>query len=183
MSLSPLTERCSEKFAKKLIGRTNMDDALKRLDKLTQEEFRMVVAQNLKATHIVDESVANMAVALDNRVSSVGDRVVGVDDRVARVDDKVASIDAMVASVDDRVVVIDDKVAEVLHGAQIHFQSSLRIVFINLNRSDGKETKQVMKQTANDIKRSSSPGILLPRPTVYCRWPAATGRSTLALSP
>ena len=179
MSLSPLTERRSEKFAKKLIGRTNMDDALKRLEKLTQEEVRMAVAQNLKATYIVDESVANMAVALDNRVSSVGDRVVGVDDRVARVDDKVASID-------DRVVVIDDKVAEVLHGAQIHFQSSLRIVFINLNHSDGKETKKVTKQTANDIdlaKRSSSSGILLPRPTVYCRWPAATGRSTLALSP
>ena len=117
MSLSPLTERCSEKFAKQLIGRTDMNDAFQRLDKLTQEEVRMAVAQNLKATHIVDDRVANMAVALDNRVSSVGDRVVGVDDRVARVDDKVASIDAMVASVDDRVVVIDDKVAEVLHGA------------------------------------------------------------------
>ena len=138
MSLSPLTERCSEKFAKQLIGRTDMNDAFQRLDKLTQEEVRMAVAQNLKATHIVDDRVANMAVALDNRVSSVGDRVVGVDDRVAKVDDrvtriddkvasvddkvasvddKVASIDAMVASVDDRVVVIDDKVAEVLHGA------------------------------------------------------------------
>ena len=34
-----------------------MEDALKRLDKLTQEEARMAVAQNLKATHTVDERV------------------------------------------------------------------------------------------------------------------------------
>jgi hypothetical protein len=39
-----------------------------------------------------------------------------------------------------------------------HFQPSLRL--FNLNRSDGKEAKQVIKQTANDVdlaKRSSSP--------------------------
>ena len=51
-----------------------------------------------------------------------------------------------------------------------HFQPSLRL--FNLNRSDGKEAKQVIKQTANDVdlaKRSSSPNILLLRPTVYCR--------------
>jgi hypothetical protein len=42
----------------------------------------------------------------------------------------------------------------------------------NLNRSDGKDAKQVMKQTANDIdlvKRSSSPCISLLKPTVSCR--------------
>ena len=31
-----------------------MDDALKGLDKLTQEEARMAVAENLRATHAVD---------------------------------------------------------------------------------------------------------------------------------
>jgi hypothetical protein len=46
-----------KKYGKKLIGRTDMEDALKRLDKLTQEEARMAVAQNLKATQIVDERV------------------------------------------------------------------------------------------------------------------------------
>ena len=35
---------------KRLIGRTDMEDTLKRLDKLTQEEARMAVAENLKAT-------------------------------------------------------------------------------------------------------------------------------------
>ena len=58
-----------------------MEDALKRLDKLTQEEARMAVAQNLKATHTVDE-----------RVRGVANMAVAIDDRVARVDDKIAEV-------------------------------------------------------------------------------------------
>jgi archaellum component FlaC len=130
-----MTKRNSEKYMKKLIGRTDMGDALKRLDRLTQEEARMAVAQNLTATHAVDEcvkGVANTMVAIDNRVAGVDDRVAGVDDRVARVndrvagvddrvasvDDKVKGIDARLASIDDKVQVVDDKV---IHGAQIIF--------------------------------------------------------------
>jgi hypothetical protein len=141
-STSALTERCSEKYGKKLIGRTDLEDALKRLDKLTQEEAQMAVAQNLKATHTVDErvrGVANTVVAIDNRVASVGDRVAvvddrvaGVDDRVACIDDKVDIVDNKVDSVDDKVkgidanvagvghsvMAVDDKVAEVINGTQ-----------------------------------------------------------------
>ena len=53
-----LIERSLEKFGKRLIGRTEMEDGLKRLDKLTREEAWMGIAQNLKATHAVGESVA-----------------------------------------------------------------------------------------------------------------------------
>jgi hypothetical protein len=98
---------------KRLIGRTDMEDALKKLDKLTDEEARMAVAQNLKATHNVDErvrGVANTVVAVDNRVADVDDRVAGVDSRVACVEDKVASVDHTVK-------MVGDKVAEVVHGA------------------------------------------------------------------
>ena len=48
-----------------------MEDALKKLDRLTQEEVRMTTAQNLKATHTVVGTVA----AIDNRVASVDDKV------------------------------------------------------------------------------------------------------------
>ncbi|KAF8496224.1 hypothetical protein F5888DRAFT_1946627, partial [Russula emetica] len=81
-----------KKYGMRLIGRTDMEDALKRLDKLTHEEARMAIAENLRATHAVD------------------DRVAGVDDRLANV---------------------NDKVTEVIH--------------------DGKEARQVMEQTANDV--------------------------------
>jgi hypothetical protein len=44
---------CPAKFLKKLIGKKEMEDALKRLDKLTQDEARMAAAEILKLTHIV----------------------------------------------------------------------------------------------------------------------------------
>ena len=56
-----------EKYAKKLIGKTEIEDALKRLDKLTHEEAWMGIAQNLKATHAVGERVG----VVDDRVAEV----------------------------------------------------------------------------------------------------------------
>jgi hypothetical protein len=49
--LNLVTYFFSEKFLKKLVGKRDIEDALGRLDKLTQDEVRMAVAQNLKATH------------------------------------------------------------------------------------------------------------------------------------
>ena len=78
----------SEKYMKKLTRRTEIEDALKRLDKLTQEEARMAAAQNLKIAHTVDkrvEGVAGTVVAIDNRVAGVDDRVKVVDKKVMEV--------------------------------------------------------------------------------------------------
>ena len=69
-----LTERCSEKYVKKLFGRTGIEDALKRLEKLVHEEAWMGIAENLRATHTVHESVKGVAdtvVAIDNGVAEV----------------------------------------------------------------------------------------------------------------
>jgi len=68
----------SVKYLRKLIGRAEIEDALNRLDKLTQEEARMATTQVLKATHSVDD-----------RVRGVDDRVAGVDGRVKAIDGKV----------------------------------------------------------------------------------------------
>jgi hypothetical protein len=48
------------KFLKKLIGKKEMEDALKRLDKLTQDEARMAAAEILKLTHLVDNKVTSL---------------------------------------------------------------------------------------------------------------------------
>ena len=72
-----------------------MEDALKRLDRLTQEEARMAAAENLKATHAVDtrlQGVADTVIAIDKRVADVDDRVVTVDDRVKVVDNRVLEV-------------------------------------------------------------------------------------------
>jgi archaellum component FlaC len=104
--MSRLTERCSEKFGKRLIGRNDLEDGLKRLDKLTQEEARMATAEVLRTTRAIEE-----------RVTDVGEQVLVVDDKVAGVDNRVAGVD-------NRVAGIDDKVAEVIEGAQIIFSQT-----------------------------------------------------------
>ena len=70
------------------MGKTDMEDALKKLDRLTQEEARMIMAENLRATHAVNENVRGVT----EQVLAVDDEVAGVNDRVANVSDKVAKV-------------------------------------------------------------------------------------------
>ena len=65
------------------MGKTDIDDALKRLDKLTQEEVRMATAQLLKLTR-------------------------GVDDKVTRIDDDVKGINGKVKDIGDTVKLVLD---------------------------------------------------------------------------
>ena len=50
----------SAKFLKKLTGKKEMEDALKRLDKLTQDEARMAAAEILKLSHIIFNCIAGV---------------------------------------------------------------------------------------------------------------------------
>ena len=65
-----------------------MEDALKRLDVLTHEEARMMIAEDLRATHAVDERVMGVA----EQVLAVDDRVADVNGRVANVNNKVTEV-------------------------------------------------------------------------------------------
>ena len=58
-----------ERFMKKLVGRSDIEDALRRFDKLTQEEGRMAAAEGLRATHAVGDG---MKVAI-NKMDAVLD--------------------------------------------------------------------------------------------------------------
>ena len=95
MLIEPFSENYVKKLMKKLIGKNDIDDALKRLDRLTQEEARMASAQILKITNAIDREVGEIAdhvLVVDDRVASVDERVAGVDERVAGVDSKVAAV-------------------------------------------------------------------------------------------
>jgi hypothetical protein len=52
-----LTYFLLERFVKKLLGKNDIEDALKRLDTLTQEEARMATAQVLNVTQRMDNKV------------------------------------------------------------------------------------------------------------------------------
>ena len=72
------TELRIEKFLKKLAGRTDLEDALERLDKLTQEEARMALAEVLRITHSVHDEVK----VVDGKLGSMGDKVQSVSEKV-----------------------------------------------------------------------------------------------------
>ena len=46
-----ISQRIIEKFAKKLLGESEVEAVLQRLDRLTQDEARMTVAQTLSVVH------------------------------------------------------------------------------------------------------------------------------------
>jgi hypothetical protein len=46
-----LVEHRAEKFAKKLLGESDVEAVLQRLDRLTQEEARLTVAHTLEVVH------------------------------------------------------------------------------------------------------------------------------------
>jgi hypothetical protein len=97
--IEPFSENYIKKLIKKLIGNNDIEDALKRLDRLTQDEARMASARLLEIKNAIDSEVREIA------------------DNVLVVDDRVASVDERVADVDDRVKVVDDKLVAVIDGA------------------------------------------------------------------
>jgi hypothetical protein len=99
-----LAELFVEKYVKKLVGRTDMKHALRRLDELTQKGARMAVAQFLKATHAVDyesTEVVDKVLYINNKGARVDDRVVGVDSRVTDGNGRVVNDNDGVKAIDE----------------------------------------------------------------------------------
>ena len=63
-------------FVKKLVGRADMENALKRLENMTLEETRMTGAEALKAIHDVKRMIQDMLQGANVRVKNVGDNVI-----------------------------------------------------------------------------------------------------------
>jgi hypothetical protein len=59
----------------KLIGYTDIDDALRRLDKVTQKEALAVAAQALDAAHRFHDEVIHVTSEVDSRVKDIDSRM------------------------------------------------------------------------------------------------------------
>ncbi|KAH9013202.1 hypothetical protein EDB85DRAFT_2296384 [Lactarius pseudohatsudake] len=119
----------AKKFVKRLVGRRDIEDALQKLDRLTQEEARMATAEVLRLTHSVGDKVKGVGSQVegvskgvqdvDEKVEGVDERVQGVDERVQGVDDRVHGVSERVHGVDERVQGVDERVQGVderVHG-------------------------------------------------------------------
>lgn len=81
---------------KKLAGRTDVEDALQRLEKVTVEEARMAAAEALKAIHGVG--------------NKVGDGVLGIHDAVKAVENRVRDVEGMIQGVGSMLQGVDERV-------------------------------------------------------------------------
>ena len=87
----------------------DLEDSLKKLDRLTQEEARMALSEVLKITHNTRDEVK----VVDGKVEMAGDKIVDVGTKVEVVGDKVDDVDDKVDAVGDKVDDVSDKVGDV----------------------------------------------------------------------
>jgi len=101
------------------MGNTDIEDAVQKLDALTQEEARIASAELMKITHGMDG------------------KVMGVDDRVKRVDERVQDVGGDVQDVGDKVDEIDGRVQGLGSGVK-DIGDSVQGVGDNVQRLDHK---------------------------------------------
>jgi len=82
---SSLADHVLEIFFKKLVGKTNVEDAFLRLESLTKEESLMTVAKNLEVTFDVDgnvKKIQGLAEDINNKVQVIEGATESIDQNV-----------------------------------------------------------------------------------------------------
>ncbi|KAH9007378.1 hypothetical protein EDB83DRAFT_2323812 [Lactarius deliciosus] len=120
--------------ARKLAGKAGLEDAIKKLNRLTQEEARMALAEVLKITHIVRDDLR----VVDGKVESIDDKVEDMGGKVNDMGDKVDNVGDKVEDIGDRVRCVDEKVQVVIDDG-----NEARLVTT--------EAKVIIQQTANSV--------------------------------
>ena len=95
-----------EKYLKRLIGRADLEDGMKKLDKLTNEEVVMAITQLREVTHNIDN------------------RVTRVDEGVSRVEENVVVVRGDVQIVNETIKSVGDKVQTMADGERRLFSES-----------------------------------------------------------
>jgi hypothetical protein len=103
-----------EKFLRKLAGMADLEAALKKLDRLTQEEARMALAEVLRITHDIRDEVK----VVDGKVESVDDKVDDLGVKVEDIGGKVEDICDNVEDIIDKAQCVDERVQVVINGAR-----------------------------------------------------------------
>ena len=96
-----------------MIRRTDLEDGIRTLDKLTNEEVAMASAQLLKVAHNIDNNVTE------------------VNEGVRRVDENVLVVKSEVQIVNDGIKAVDDKIQSMADGAQ-HLFSRGSVSYLTL---------------------------------------------------
>ncbi|KAH9009054.1 hypothetical protein EDB85DRAFT_2283296, partial [Lactarius pseudohatsudake] len=167
------TDRRAEAYLKKLIGRKDVEDALQRLDALTQEETRMAAAEVLVIARSIDDKVKDVGdkvkdvgdkvKEVDCKVKEVDEKVEAVDDRVQVVDVKIDGIDNKIRTVDSKVHVVDHKVGSVIQGVK---ETGVAIQQVVNQVIDLNSLEKLVSLTGNELRKDLRKWISPPDPSV-----------------
>jgi hypothetical protein len=91
------------------MGNSDLEDGLKELDKLTQEEVWMAQAEQLKVTHSVDEKVTDV----DKGVKAIDETVKGIEGEVRNARSDMQGVGIKIEGVEESVQAVQDDVKDV----------------------------------------------------------------------
>jgi hypothetical protein len=110
----------------------DVEDALQRLDNLTQEEARMAAAEALTITRSIDDKVNDV----DERLEGVDEGVQSIGIKVNGIEDQMQIVGGKVEGVDGRVKIVGHKVSLVIQGeSSIHCPPDRTSAFYSLRCS------------------------------------------------
>jgi len=127
---------------KRLVGRTDIEDALQRLDTLTNEEGQMTTARNLEVTHHVDGNVAT----IKEVIQDVDGNVKVMKELASEVDGNVKAIKELTRDVDGNVVAIK----EVIHDVDSNIKAATELTHVV--NSNVMTIKEVIDDVDSNIK-------------------------------
>jgi peptidoglycan hydrolase CwlO-like protein len=129
------------------MGKTEVEDALERLDMLTKEENLMTVARTFKATHEVNEVtqhvdtkvtvIEEVVQQVDGNVRATQDNVVEIQELTHHVDGNVMEIQELAYDIKEGTCTINDNVKVTKDGARIfqflHTRTDHSLLFVKSN--------------------------------------------------
>jgi hypothetical protein len=141
---------------KRLMGKTEVDDALERLNMLTQEENLMTVARTFEATKHVDTKVTVIEEALqqvDGNVRATQELTHHVDDNVMEIQELTYDVHADVEVIKEGTRAIGDNVKVTKDGALIY----------QIFHTHADHPLLYVKTVIDDLRRSSLPDVIINR--------------------
>ena len=134
---------------KKLTGKAEEEDALERLDMLTQEENLMAVARTFEAIHRVNVNV-----------KATQELTQHVDTVLQQVDGNVRATQGLTHHVDNNVMEIQELTYDVHSNVRVTKGGALIFQFLH---SHADRPLLYLKTVINDLRRSSLPDIMINR--------------------
>src|SRR6266851_4047220 len=120
---------------KRLVGRTDIEDALQRLDTLTNEEGLMTTARNLEVTHHVDGNVVTIKEVIhdiDSNIKAATELTRVVNSNVMTIKEVIDDVDSNIKVAKEHTHNVDSNVVtikEVIHGVDSNLRATKELIY------------------------------------------------------